>query len=295
MTTTITAPAPTPAPVVPAAKVRRREPGSLWWLRLIPAFILIGLAIVGPYIIPKSATDVVGDSSQAPSGKFWFGTDADGLDVFSRTIAATRENVEIAVIVVLLASLGGALIGLAVGMNESRGGAAGFVARGGARLIDLVQAVPAVLIALVLVAFYGGTFKTLVIALSVILLPIQMRLVRVEVLKVRTEAYVDAARMAGMSEFELTLRTVLPNSSRAALENVSVVFALAIILTAALGFLGVGLAPPTPEWGAMIAKGATDAALGRWWAALFPTIALALSVGAVSFSFNAVLNKLRHR
>ena len=90
------------------------------------------------------------------------------------------------------------------------------------------------------------------------------------------------------------MRTVLPNSTRAALENVSVIFALATILTAALGFLGVGLPPPTPEWGAMISTGASDAALGRWWSALFPTLALMLAVGAVSFSLHHALRRL-HR
>ncbi len=129
--------------------------------------------------------------------------------------------------VVLLATAGGVALGLLVGMNESRRGLLGVLARGLARLIDLVQAVPAVLIGLVLVAFYGGNLPTLIAAISIVLLPIQMRLVRVEVLRVRGEAFVDAARMAGMSELGLTVRTVLPNSSRAALENVSVVFALA--------------------------------------------------------------------
>ncbi|MFT4087690.1 MAG: ABC transporter permease [Gordonia sp. (in: high G+C Gram-positive bacteria)] len=280
--------------VVAAPRSRRRIAvrDHRWILGLVPVLLLLVLAIIGPLITPHSATDVVGDSSTAPNGTFWFGTDADGLDVFSRTLAATRLNVEIATAVVLLATAGGVLIGLVVGMNESRRGPVGLAARGLARFIDLVQAVPAVLIGLVLVAFYGGNMTTLIAALSIVLVPIQMRLVRVEVLRVRGEAYVDAARMAGMTEAELTLRTVLPNSSRAALENVSVVFALAVILTAALGFLGVGMPPPTAEWGAMIAKGATDAALNRWWAALFPTIALGLSVGAVSFSLNRVLHRL---
>ena len=290
--TTIARPKPQPEP-----RWRRHAAtgsGRLWWLGLAPVAVLAVVAIIGPWITPYSPTRVVGPTSVPPDGRYWFGTDSNGLDVFSRVLAATRVNMEIAVAVVVLATAGGIALGLLVGMNESRRGLLGVLARGLARLIDLVQAVPAVLIGLVLVAFYGGNLPTLIAAISIVLLPIQMRLVRVEVLRVRGEAFVDAARMAGMSEFGLTVRTVLPNSTRAALENVSVVFALAVILTAALGFLGVGLPPPTPEWGSMIATGASDAALGRWWSALFPTIALMLSVGAVSFSLHAVLRRLHH-
>jgi peptide/nickel transport system permease protein len=288
-TTPATRPAPEPGRIGPLA-----ADGRLWWLRLAPVGALLVLAVIGPWVTPYSPTSVVGGTSISPDGQFWFGTDSNGLDVFSRVLAGTRVNMEIALAVVALTTAGGVALGLVVGMNESGRGLAGVTARALARLIDLIQAVPAVLIGLVLVAFYHGTLPVLIFAISIVLLPIQMRLVRVEVLRVRGEAFVDAARMAGLTEFELTVRTVLPNSTRAALENVSVIFALATILTAALGFLGVGLPPPTPEWGSMIATGASDAALGRWWSALFPTLALMLSVGAVSFSLHAVLRRVHH-
>jgi peptide/nickel transport system permease protein len=290
VTTTTARPKPEPR-----RRGRQAAAGDrLWWLGLAPVAALVVAAIVGPWVTPYSPTSVVGPTSISPNGQFWFGTDSNGLDVFSRVLAATRVNMEIAWSVVALTTVGGVALGLLVGMNEASRGPLGVLSRGLARLIDLIQAVPAVLIGLVLVAFYGGHLAVLIGAISIVLLPIQMRLVRVEVLRVRGEAFVDAARMAGMTEFELTVRTVLPNSTRAALENVSVVFALATILTAALGFLGVGLPPPTPEWGAMISSGASDAALGRWWSALFPTLALMLSVGAVSFSLHRALRRLHH-
>jgi peptide/nickel transport system permease protein len=90
---------------------------------------------------------------------------------------------------------------------------------------------------------------------------------------------------------ELTARHILPNSSWAALENCSVVFAISIVLTAALGFIGVGLPPPAPEWGAMLARGATDALTGKWWSAAFPTIALAVTVTAVSLAAKALFGR----
>jgi ABC-type dipeptide/oligopeptide/nickel transport system permease subunit len=118
----------------------------LWWLGLAPVAVLAVVALIGPWITPYAPTRVVGPTSVAPDGRFWFGTDSNGLDVFSRVLAATRVNMEIATAVVLLATAGGIALGLLVGMNESRRGLLGVLARGLARLIDLVQAVPAVLI-----------------------------------------------------------------------------------------------------------------------------------------------------
>jgi peptide/nickel transport system permease protein len=143
-----------------------------------------------------------------------------------------------------------------------------------------LQAIPAIVVGLVLVAFFGTSVETLTIAMIVVLSPNQARLVRTEVLRVRTEAYLDAARMAGEREASVTVRHVLPNASWPALENSTLVFGAAILLTATLGFLGVGLHPPTPEWGSMISTGASDAAVGRWWPALFPALAIIASVAS---------------
>jgi peptide/nickel transport system permease protein len=112
----------------------------------------------------------------------------------------------------------------------------------------------------------------------VVLLPSQARVVRSETLRVRGEAYVEAARISGFSEPRLIVRHVLPNVSWPALENTTLQFGSAIFVVAALGFLGIGLPVPTPEWGSMISVGAPAAAVGRWWPALFPAAALALTV-----------------
>lgn len=257
---------------------------ALTWAPLVPFGLIVLIAIVGPWLVPYSATNVVGPSSQPPSSEHWFGTDSAGMDVFSRVIAATRQNLVIAVMVAIVATAVGVALGLLIGMNESRPGLIGLLSRGVSRAVDLVQAVPALLLGLVAVSLYGSTQTTLILAIALILAPIQVRLVRTEVLRVRSEPYLDAARMAGRTEAGLTFRHVLPNSSWAALENSTVVFALSIVLTAALGFIGVGLAPPTPEWGVMLARGATDAIVGRWWSATFPALALALTTASVAFA-----------
>lgn len=259
--------------------------------RVAPLGIMVLIAILGPWITPYDPVRVVGPPSDGPSGVFWMGTDPSGLDVASRLIAATRANLVIGTLVTLLATGGGVLLGLAVGMNESRGGPLGLLARALARGLDLVQAIPALVIGLVFVAFYGASPTTMVIAIAIIIAPLQARLVRTEVLKVRSDAYVEAGRIAGLSEPHVTMRHVLPNASWPALENTAFVFGVAVILTAALGFLGVGLPPPTPEWGAMLAAGGPDASVGRWWSALFPAVALVLAVGSVAFASSAIFGK----
>nr|WP_281373072.1 ABC transporter permease [Kineococcus aurantiacus] len=171
---------------------------------------------------------------------------------------------------------------MVVGMNESRGGIGGLLARGTARGMDLLEAVPTIIVALVVVSFFGTSTPTMVLTLAIVLAPLQARLVRTEVLRVRHDAYLDAARQAGLTELELVVRHVLPNSVTPAFQNAPVLFGVTIILTAALGFLGVGLPPPTPEWGAMITRGAGDAAVGKFWAAGAPAVALCLTVASVS-------------
>jgi peptide/nickel transport system permease protein len=289
---TLTAPTTTSEPSAAPERLPDRRPSlprrtvaavlGAW--RLYPLAVFVLLAALGPALVPYDTGRTVGTPYTPPDGTFWFGTDGSGLDVFSRTVTATRLNLLLAAMVALVSTVGGALLGLVLGMNEARSGPVGAAARALTRVLDLVQAVPAILVGLVIVAFFGTSNTTLVIAMAIILAPIQARLVRTETLRVRSEAYLDAARMAGLSELRLTWRHVMPNAVGPALSNVSVVFAIAIIITAALGFVGAGVPPPTPEWGSMLAKGATDAQVGRWWPGTFPAVALALSVASVSMA-----------
>jgi peptide/nickel transport system permease protein len=279
----------------PAGPARSKERGrgrlSLT-LKLVPLGALIILAVVGPIVGPYATNKVVARPGLSPSGKFWFGTDSSGFDVFSRTLAAFRLDTVIGVATTVIATVIGIALGLLIGMNESRRGPLGLAARFLARCIDLLQALPAVIIGLVVVAFYGASSPAIIVAISIIVMPLQCRLVRTEVLRVRTEAYLEAGRVAGLGEFRLTVRHVLPNSSWPAIENGPFLFGVAVILTAALGFLGVGVPPPTPEWGSMLSTAASDASVGRWWGAAFPTLALIFAVAAVAMAHGA-LTKLR--
>ncbi|MCE0766859.1 ABC transporter permease [Pseudonocardia kujensis] len=275
------APTDTPAPPTAARRPRPRLGVGTWIAAALLGLVLL-VAVIGPLIAPHDPTGVVGLPSRPPSGEHWGGTDSTGMDVFSRTLAGTRIDVAIAVFSTLLATALGIVVGLAVGMNESRRGPVGMAARGLSRLLDLLQAIPVVIIGLVVVSFFGTSTVTMILAIAVILMPIQARLTRTEVLRVRGDAYLDAARQAGQHELRVIVKHVLPNSVRPALLNVSVILGISIVLTAALGFLGVGLPPPTPEWGSMIAHGAGDAAVGKWWSAGFPAAALCITVASAS-------------
>jgi peptide/nickel transport system permease protein len=261
-------------------------------LNMLPFILLFVIALIGPLLVPNDPTRVVGQTSQAPTLEFIFGTDSNGLDVFSRTVAATRLVFFTAISVAVLATGAGIALGLFVGMFENaRATVIRWIAQFLSRALDLFQAIPVLIAGLVAVSFFGRNEFVITIALAAVLLPMQARLVRTEVLRVRSEAYVDAARMSGESSSRLIVQHVLPNSSAVALENSSAVFGMAIIFSAGLGFLGVGIPLPTPEWGSMIAIGAPDAAFGRWWPAFFPAVALCVAVWAASIFVSALFDR----
>jgi peptide/nickel transport system permease protein len=258
------------------------------WLKLAPITVIVLLAVLSPVLGTYDPERVVADPSLSPNGDHFFGTDPSGMDIYSRVLAAAGRNLLIATGAVVLTSIVALAVGLLTGMNESRSGIRAYLARGASRVLDLFDAVPAIIVAMVFVALYGVSPTTLVVSIAIIMVPAQARLVRTEVLRIRGEGYVDAARMSGEGEFTVLVREVAPNASWPIIENASYVFGVAVILTAALGFLGIGLPPPTPEWGSMISRGASDAAVGRWWSALFPALALSLTVGSVALASSLI-------
>jgi peptide/nickel transport system permease protein len=267
---------------------RLRRPGRTV-LALTPAVVVILLAVFGHLLGPYSSTDVVAHPDLAPSSHHWFGTDSNGMDVLSRTLAGFAYDVAIGAGVAVLSGVVGIAAGIALGMYEGRGNLLGVLMRLLSRGLDLLQAVPAVVLSLAIVSFFGASVTVMLVSVSIVLFPSQARVVRSEALRVRQEGYVEAARIAGYPERRLVIKHVLPNASWPALEAVPLVFGSAIFVVAALGFLGIGLPTPTPEWGSMIAIGAPAAAVGRWWAATFPSVALALTVIAFAIAGHALL------
>lgn len=261
-------------------------------------------AVLGPAVVPVEPT-FAGDEVSAPPPSLadwprllwaswtgvhpgpvhWFGTDSAGLDVFSRTVVAARTDLTVAVSATLVSLGFGLLLGLWAGFSRSR--ASGLLLRAA----DLVQSFPVFITAMILVALAGRTTGNLVLAMALLYTPIFIRLTRVEVASHRDRGYVEAARVLGSPEWRTALVHVLPNSLGPALIQTSVTVGFAILLTAGLSFVGAGVRPPTPEWGLMIANGASQIVLGEWWPTVFPGIAISLTV----FGFAALGGALEQR
>jgi len=262
-------------------RIRVRGNGLLI-VGLVIVAISLFLAVFGELIAPYNPRVPTGDIAQSPSAQHWFGTDATGLDIFSRVIAAPRTDVTIALVAALFSLVLGTLIGLLVGFYRSWGSALIM------RTSDVIQSFPVFILAMILVALSGRSTLNLVIALAFLYTPIYIRLTRAEVLSQRSRTYVEAARALGNSERRIALVHVLPNSLAPALIQASVTIGWGILLTAGLSFIGAGVRPPTPEWGLMISNGSNGIILGEWWQSVFPGLAISFTV----FGYAAVGNAL---
>lgn len=244
---------------------------------LVSVIILLGLA--APWIAPCSPVQPLpGVILQAPNRKHLFGTDINGLDVFSRTIYAPRVDFVIAVAATLLSGVLGVPLALLSGWFQGEGGAKGFVSEIIMRVADVAQAFPAFILGLALASVMASDITGIVLAIAFVNAPFFLRLVHAEVLTVRELLYVEAARCVGVNEVGILFKHVLPNALGPAFVAMSPTVGWSILLTAGLSFVGAGVEAPTPEWGSMIAIGARDMILGRWWTSVFPGLFLTISV-----------------
>jgi peptide/nickel transport system permease protein len=265
-----------------------------WQRGVLVVFLgVIFLAIFGPWVAPYST--ITADPIARllpPSGEHWFGTDDNGIDIFSRVLASPRTDVVIAAIATLISVLLGSPLGVVVALYESRkGSGATAFAEIVMRLLEVVQSFPVFVFAMVLVAVFGGNTINIIIAIAFVNTPVFVRLVRAEVLSLVQRPFAEAARAVGNSEVRMGFRHILPNAIPTVVIQVSVTVGFAILLTAGLSFVGAGVRPPTPELGGMIASGAKFLITDQWWPALFPGVAL----GLVVFSFGVfgeILNKV---
>ena len=229
------------------------------------------LALCGPWFVPHDPLQ--GDASLAaapPSLAHPFGLDKYGRDVLARVVAGGRYDLFIAVVAVGLAVVAGTVIGSVSGYI---GGTFDNLAM---RLVDMVLAFPSFVLALVFVAVLGPTLSVLVIALSLRFIPMYARLVRAEILSEKLKEYALAARAIGCSDARLVLHHLLPNAVGPIITQSSRNLSWAILNAAGLSFLGLGVQPPTPEWGVMISEGSPYIVSGQWWMSFFPGAALML-------------------
>jgi peptide/nickel transport system permease protein len=248
-------------------------------------FVLIALcAVIGPYVVPYDP--LASDTSatlQSPSLKHWFGTDLLGRDIFSRVVAATRLDFIIAITSVALVLVIGGFAGIAAGFFG------GWTDRIVGRLSDTIMAFPLFVLAMGIVAALGNTVTNIVIATAIINFPLYVRVARAEANVRRDAGFVQAARLSGNSDMRILLAQIMPNIMPIMMVQVSLTMGYAILNAAGLSFIGLGVKPPTPEWGIMVAEGATNIISGEWWVAFFPGAALMLAV----FCFNLLGDGLR--
>ena len=248
-------------------------------------FILIVLAaLIGPYVVPYDplASNTTA-ALQAPSARHWFGTDQLGRDVLSRVIVATRLDFVIAVSSVALVFLMGGLAGVASGFFG------GWTDRIVSRIADTIMAFPLFVLAMGIVAALGNTVENIVLATAIVNFPLYARIARAEANVRRNAGFVQAARLSGNGEIRILLGQILPNIMPIMVVQMSLTMGYAILNAAGLSFIGLGVRPPTPEWGIMVAEGAAFMVSGEWWIAFFPGAALMLAV----FCFNLLGDGLR--
>jgi peptide/nickel transport system permease protein len=254
--------------------------------------VIVVLALVLSVIVPlfytvKPLVPHPDQSLQAPSGAHLLGTDTFGRDILSRILHAARLDFEIAYSVAGIALVAGTLLGGLAGY------AGGLLDDGVMRIVDLMLSFPAFILALAITVMLGNRVLFVIAALAFAYTPYFVRLTRGEVLKLRDAEYADAARVVGNPPWRVAYRHVFPNSIAPAIVLGSIVLGWSILDASALGFLGIGIKPPTPEWGTMVADGSANITTGQWWTWLFPGLAILLVVLAFNWIGDGLRNFLR--
>jgi peptide/nickel transport system permease protein len=255
--------------------VARRSPTAFVGGSIVLFFVLV--AALAPLLSPHDPLHAYAyDVLRPPSATHWLGTDGNGMDIFSRIVYGARLAFGIALPAVAVAALMGVPLGLFAGYRG------GMVDELLLRLLDVMRVFPSIILALAVVAATGQSLVNIVLVIGLVDAPIFARVVRAEVLALRSSNFVEAAVAAGNPLRRILFVHLLPNAIKGAMAQSAVRFAWAIRVSATLAFVGVGVQPPTPEWGAMIRQGAEFMVTGEWWVALFPGVALVLLV----FGFN---------
>lgn len=236
-------------------------------------------ALIAPWVVPFPE-DALGTSHMeerllAPSRRHWFGTDQLGRDVFSRVVFGSRISLVIGVLSVLSSAAIGTLCGLVSGY------AGGWVDELLMRLADVFLGVPPLLLAMLVAVTFGGGIEITVLAIAVTWWTRYARLIRGEVLRIKVQPYVMAARSYGASHLRVLTRHILPGTLSVLMVQASLQMGAAILVAAALGFIGLGTRPPSPEWGLNVANG-REYLPDAWWLSLFPGMAIMITVVALN-------------
>lgn len=238
------------------------------------------LALFPDQIAPYSPTRIVAKALQEPSNTHWFGTDEIGRDIFSRTVHGARISLEIVILAVLGATAAGTVFGLIAGYLG------GWTETLIMRVMDAILAFPFLIFALAIVAMLGPDIENAILAIAIAKTPGFARLVRSEVLSLRSRDFIKAAVILGASDARIIRRHLWPNVTGNLIVYASLSGSTALITESSLSFLGLGVRPPTPSWGYMIAVGMDY--WQYWWMSVFPGMAIFLSVLAMNFMGDAL-------
>ncbi|MDH4617810.1 ABC transporter permease [Brevibacillus sp. AY1] len=281
-----------PAVISPSQKqVPVREDGVLLKLwqnpksrySMIILLMVIAVGIMGPWFAPHDPTKPYYESLLAePSAEHLLGTDSIGRDVFSRLLHGTRVTLMVAVMAVSITFITGTFIGVT---SAFIGGVVDTVLM---RIMDILLAIPNIIMAMAIVAILGPSLTNAMIAVGIAGIPKYARLTRGSTLAVKSSGYVEASRAVGTSNARILLFQIMPNIMSTLLVYTTLQIGIAILDTAALSFIGLGAQPPTPEWGTMLSEG-KEYISDAWWLATFPGI----SISIVVFSVNILGDALR--
>ena len=252
-------------------------------LGLVILAVLLAFALLAPFLVVHNP--VAGDLASrllAPGGEYWLGTDQQGRDIWSRIVYGSRTTLLIVSMVAVTAAPMGIVIG------ASAGYLGGWIEGALMRLTDAFLAFPKLVLALAFAAALGSGIENAVLAIALTAWPPYARIARAETLSVRGSDYVAAARLSGASDARILIGHIMPMCLPSLIVRVSLDMAGVILIAAGLGFLGLGVAPPQPEWGSMVSEGRNQI-LEQWWVCTFPGVAIFL----VSLGFNLIGDGLR--
>jgi peptide/nickel transport system permease protein len=269
--------------------LRRKRPyAAIVGFVALAAIVL--LAIFGPLLTDYSPTKPDTSAILAgPSSDHWMGTDQYGRDVFARVVHAARLDLRIAISITALALVAGSLIGGIIGFYG------GWPELAVMRVVDVLLAFPGFILALGITAMLGNTTQNVIIAVAIAYLPYYVRIVRGEMLSLREAEFAAAAQVVGVKRLRIMLYHLLPNALPLALVQATLTLGWGILDAAGLSFLGVGIRPPTPEWGVLVGDGAQYINSGQWWISVFPGLLILLAVLAFNLSGDWVRDKLERR
>jgi peptide/nickel transport system permease protein len=252
----------------------RRNPTALIGLVIVVTYLL--LALLGEWVAPYAYTEQhLSDALQPPSVRYWFGTDQFGRDILSRVIVGSRSMITLATGATALALV----LGAGTGVVAAYFG--GWVDELLMRVADVMLAFPALLLALLILSTLGSAMIYLILCIGIVFAPAIARVIRSVVLELRTREFVEAARMIGSSHRRIMQREILPNLLSTLLVEAAIFFGYTILVGAGLGFLGMGVQPPSPDWGLQVNDG-RNFLLTAPWVVLFPAIAISSLVIGVN-------------